>query len=168
MLIVLGMASGEKGAFVAIFSHPDPHAQTDAPRYTCRYRSAFKCAANVDTACAHVSGSCQTKQSKAKLPHLPNNYFLPLFLGVCISKRGVLKLLYPYKSPPILFPLVLSPHISYQPPSSNSLYLPYCRSLSAFTLLHLPSHLSFLYPCFFLTNLFSPSLSSSLVISLLP
>lgn len=72
-----------------------------------------------------------------------------LSLCVCVSKRRLLKLLYPYKSPPILFPLVLSPHISYQPPPSNSLYLLYCRSLSVFTLLHLPSHSSFLYCCFF-------------------
>lgn len=59
------------------------------------------------------------KQNSSRPLHLPkkhqlnentNNYFLRL--SEHVSKRGILKLLYPYKSPPILFPMVLSPHIS--------------------------------------------------------
>lgn len=61
MLIALGMASGEKGAFVAIFSHTDLHARTDVQKYTRRYTYAFKHDANTDNVCAHISGRCQTK-----------------------------------------------------------------------------------------------------------
>lgn len=122
---------------------------TDVQKYTCGYRYAFSHVANVDTLYVHVPASWQTKQNSCILQIIT---FCPLFRCVCVSKRGMLKLLYPYKSLPILFPLVLSPHISYQPPSSNSLYLPYCRSLSVFILLHLPPHLSFFTLLLFLSS----------------
>lgn len=83
--------------------------------------------------------------------HPPNDYFLPLFLSVCVYLNGEYSGLYPYKSFPILFPLVRSPHISYQALSSNSLDLPYCRSLSPLFTLAPFSFLSFVF--FFLFQL---------------
>lgn len=62
--------------------------------------------------------------------------FFSLFSWVCILKENT-EAFISLQIPHIPFPL--SPHISYQP-SSNSLYLPDCRSLSVFILLHLPPH----------------------------
>lgn len=80
-----------------------------------------------------------------------------LILGAC---------LYPYEFLLILFfpwPLLL---ISLSKPlSSNSLYLPYCRSVSVLTLLHFLSHLYFL--CFFSPPSSSPHLYRALVSLLL-
>jgi len=113
--------------------HADIHVRYVACMYVCRRWH-------------HAITSLEAARQSKTLLHPPNNYFLPHF-SVCVSKRGQLKLLYPYKSPKSFFPH--SPHISYQPPSSKSLYLLYCRSLSVFTLLHLCSHSSLLYCCFF-------------------
>lgn len=71
------------------------------------------------------------------------------FLSVCVYLNGEYSGLYPYKSFPILFPLVRSPHISYQALSSNSLDLPYCRSLSPLFTLAPFSFLSFVFFFFF-------------------
>lgn len=99
------------------------------------------------------------RQSKAKLFQIIN--FCLFFLLVCFQK-GNTKAFISLQIPSILFPLVLSSHISYQPPPSNSLYLPYCRSL---IFVHFAlSSLSFvsLVLMLFLSSLFSFSVCLSL------
>lgn len=149
---MLGMASVEKGAFRCyIHTHTNLHVQTDIQRYTCRYTYAFKHVANDDTVCLHL-GSLQKKQ---KLLYPPNDYFLPLFRCVRVSKRGILKLI-SLQIPPN--PFSLGPFSSYLLPSfffkqlvSPKLSISICFHFTS-------SPFSFVFLVLFLSTLFfSPS-----------
>ncbi len=78
MLIALCMASGGKGAFVAIFLH------TDILRYACRYTYAMKHVANADSLPYVFTSLVAARQKKAKL-NCSNNYFLLLLRCVYLK-----------------------------------------------------------------------------------
>lgn len=152
-----------KGRFSLLYTHTQTYMCKQTYRDTHADIHMHLSMLQMMTPCAYILGASRKSKNCCILQMIT----FCLFLGVCVCVylKGEYSSLYPYKSLPILFPLVLSPPISYQASSSNSLYLPNCRSLSVFTLLHLPSHLSFL--CFFSPPSSSPHpLSPSLVISL--
>lgn len=130
----------KKKALSLLYPHTHTHTRTYASTYSHAYMH-FSMLHKMETYLLTSEKKAKLGKSRASSKWL----LFASFLSVCVYLNGEYSGLYPYKSFPILSPLVRSPHISYQALSSNSLDLPYCRSLSPLFTLAPFSFLSFVF-----------------------